>query len=40
MSLFCTHPTGDLQFGKGDKACIKVKIKGGMKVLENKNKEL
>lgn len=29
-----THPTGDLQFGKGNKACIKVKIKG------NKNKEL
>lgn len=37
--MFCIQPIGDLQFGKGNKACIKVKGRHET-VSENKNKEL
>lgn len=34
--MFCTQRIGDLQFGKGHKAHIKIKIKEGMRQgLEN-----
>lgn len=26
--MFCTQSIGELQFGKGNKVCIKIKIKG------------
>lgn len=37
--MFRTQPRGDLQFGTGNKACMKVKGRHET-VVENKNKEL